>query len=208
MALNDLFEIVLDCTYLGQRSLGVYHGLRVAGGFDATNVSQAFSDHTIPELTAFTHSDVAFNIITCTNLGDPTDFAILSLGGGPGLAGGEGMPVHDCFKVQFLRQRTDMRHGWKRLVGMSEGAQASGVVLAPTVVLIDLWAAALLDSWEEAAAPGVDVANYVIVKRIKFVDPVDGKTKYRMPETDGELVTYQPVNHVIGAVSTQNTRKN
>lgn len=207
MALIDLYELVVKTVTLGETALNVYHALRPTASFDAAQVAQAFVDSTIAEQKVFTNATVTFEDVTVTSLGDPTDFAIHNLGSAPGLGGGEALPCHDCYKVQFLRKRTDMRHGWKRLPGVGELNQIGGVPFSSTVTTINTWAAALMANWEEAASPGIQVANFVIVKRVKYVDPIDGKTKYRMPETDGELITYQPDSNQVGNVSTQSTRK-
>jgi hypothetical protein len=63
-----------------------------------------------------------------------------------GSASGEGMPPHDCFTFKYVRGTTNTRHGWKRIGGVPEVAQAGGVVTSTFLPGLEAVAVALASS--------------------------------------------------------------
>jgi hypothetical protein len=105
------------------------------------------------------------------------------------------------------RQRQDMRHGYKRYVGMHEDAiLANGWnnAHAQYTALVALAGALSLNLDNPVGAP--DDFEPVVVKRIKYLAP-SGNYAWRLPTSQGELVYYVIDTCSLRPPTTQVSRK-
>lgn len=210
MALNDWYELKLKGSYGAfDNTLMVFHFERLAGLYTALEINQAFIDTIYPLLFSFVSSSHTWDEIETKNLGDPLDFQQLSLGSVPGSVAGDTVASFVAYKLQFLRERTDMKHGWKRIPGVPESLVAGNGVAAAAVTALTTLGTALVAPIEIAAAPGVDVARFGIIARIcAEFGPAGACLSYRLPENDAELTFYQPTQFVAhNLVASQVSRK-
>jgi hypothetical protein len=102
-----------------------------------------------------------------------------------------------------------MRNGQKRWpLGLEADNNGNLWVAGFITECLDL-ANAIINPWQLDSAPGVDVCDYGILKRICITSPsppcVGG---YRLPENDGELTFFIPLVAVIrSTVRSQVSRK-
>lgn len=202
MALADVFEIRMAGNTLGSPWNMVFHGYRTAGNYNAQAVLDAFGDGPFFNLLPALPDSCHVITLEAKSLGNPLDFYSVATPNSDGARAGDTLGPFVAPTIRFTRKRTDMHHGYKRLPGVLEADQTNGVLGAPLIALIEDFADSLIGGWEDNSAPGVTVANYVIVKRVLDAG------KYRLPETDGELVYYAPDNYVVVVnVSSQVSRK-
>lgn len=209
MALSDIYQIKHTGLFLGEPGLNVYHVERTDPGFDATDMTLAFQDSIVPSLKACQSLQYLYQEITAQNLGDPTDFDTRSMLGQTGEHTGTAANSSLAFSIRFPRQRTDMRDGFKRWGGMTETQYSFNDTLGPFQGLMSTLGNALVVPWEIAAAPGVPVCNYIIVKRVCTVQPPPSPCpSYRLPELGDTLVFYKPLTSLFKVpVRTQVSRR-
>jgi hypothetical protein len=124
------------------------------------------------------------------NLDLPTDFTLLPLTtGNAGLQSGDPLPPFVTWAFQYIRTRTDVHHGWKRLAGGTEAEQAGGTAASGTLTYLDAIATAMEATLASVFEPRI--------MRKKF-DTLTSSWVY----TDFPI---SGVNYV--RISTQNTRK-
>lgn len=202
MALADVYELRVSGTVLGEAWNLVFHALRANSGYDALDVVDAAYDTWNTALVNSMTADVTLLSYEAKSLGNPLDFYSVGLSVNGGVGSSLTVSPFLAATVRFTRLRTDMNHGYKRIPGIGEDFISDGVLSGTQFTNIGSWAALLVSNWENASAPGTSVANYIIVKRVLDAG------KYRLPETDGELIYYQPASYVVSPyVSTQNSRK-
>lgn len=203
MAIADIYECrVSGNIFLVPFNL-VFHVVRANAGFGALEVTDACADTVLPDLLPVSTSDAIYQEISAYSLGDATDFWTRPLGSTAGTHTGDAFSPFATYSIRFNRMRTDMHHGYKRIPGVDEASVTDGVLTQGTVTLLQTAAASIVGNWEQAENPGTNVCNYVVVKRVLV-----SEGKYRLPKTDGELITYQPTGYaILNAVTTQNSRK-
>lgn len=211
MALDDFWELVDNQRITGEAISNVYHCKRILAGADATNVGQAFIKTILEdELLAMQPSVLTRTTIDVRNLGDPFDFVSIDSSTLPGQRLGEIMPAFNASAIQFNRLRSDMRNGNKRWCAGGEGDQIDGVWTAGFQNELSDLGDAVVSSWEQVAAPGVDVCSFAVLKRFCVVPLQDPCLEYRLPNTDAEAdgFNYVPVNFVVRSlVRSQVSRK-
>ncbi len=200
MGLSDFWQLKDNQLFDGQPILNVYQVKRILGGATATMVAQAFLDHVLAvDMVAVQPDGVTRTTVEVANLQTVTDFAVLDSSAFPGgVAGGE-LPGFNAASIQFNRTRTDMKNGQKRLVAGTETEMTEGTWLPAFVTLLQAVAAAIIDPWETAAAPGVDVCEFVVMKRFCVVPAQDPCVAYRLPNNDTEADQnhYVPVSTIV-----------
>lgn len=197
MALIDMYE-VLHKHHIGTTQLlNVYQALRANSGETAGSVSDAFQNDILPVIRLFQDSQVINDSLEIRNLDDPTDFGSFSLSAALGLRGGIETSDFLAGSVKFPRLRSDMKAGFKRYGPINEADMDGNDMLAATVTLLSNIGAALVADWKSSIDAHV-VANFVIIKRICDTTPPPGDPcpQYRLPETDLELVFYQPAQGI------------
>lgn len=208
MALSDMYQLAAIATYRDKPSNNVWHVERLDAGFSSTDVNQAFVDHVMAKQLALQLPNNTISELKTFNLGVPTDFENLPLVGAIGTRGGSFAAQFISFAFRFPTTNRGIRSGRKRFGGAAEEI-SSGEDIAPAFLTdMDTLGAAVIDPWETAAAPGIDVCRFVIIKRIKVTNPTTGKVSYRLPETDAELSFYAPISFISqDTLRSQNTRK-
>lgn len=195
--LNDLYEIVYDGVWLGQKILNVFHVERTTPVETAGSISDAFQNSILPILRLAQEDTYTSNELRIKNLGDPTDFGVFSLSAALGLRPGEGTPPFVSAEIRFARRRNDMRNGYKRFAGWLESDMFEGVFAAAALVLLDNIGDAMIADWLSSVDSHV-VCNYIIIKRVcETTDPATGKClQYRLPKDPEVPVFYKPIEHL------------
>lgn len=209
MALADVLEIRAPSEIGAFKFLNVWHVLRSSSSFDATKIANSFVDTVLSDILPLLTSSVEYTAVNVKNLGDAEDFVELPLTAKVGTRAGTNDPFFNVFTLRFPRLRTDMRDGRKRIGPTQEEAHSGNNLAAAYITDMDTLGTSMIGAWEETASPGVTVCRYIIVKRVCDAFDAAGKcTKYRLPETDGELIFYQPISRVSeSTVRSQTSRK-
>lgn len=203
MALSDVYEVRWTGTIFAETCNLVFHALRTGTSFLAADVAQASWDSLGDTILPVSTAELIWTQISARNIGDPTDFTELSLGTTGGTHAGSAFSPYASFTIRFPRKRSDMHHGYKRIPGVAEASVTNGRIESVDVTRLNALGADIIDGWFKSSAPGTDVCNYIVVKRI-----LKPNGTYRLPETDGELVYYQPTAYnVLSRVTTQNSRR-
>jgi len=209
MALADMFEI-LHKHHIGSTNLlNVYHCLRANPGEQAADISNGFQFSVMPSLRLFQDTQVVNDSLEIRNLDDPLDFGSFILVADPGLRVGTETSDFLAGQVKFPRLRSDMKAGFKRYGPINEADMSGNDLVAGTITLLDNIGAALVGNWL-SAIDAHQIANFVIIKRVCTTTPAPGDPcpQYRLPETDGELVFYQPAQGVgMSTVRSQVSRR-
>lgn len=213
MALTDFYEII-DRQFIGSSprpALNVYHVMKRVVSANAATAAQAFVDWVLPAVVDIQSEVVVHRTLTARNLGNDTDFVEVALGDVPGgiVATDHVMPSFVAAGIQFLRERMDIKHGWKRYVGITEANVGGNTLGASLVTTLNNTGAQIVTPWELAGMPGTLMFDFAIIARVcAEVGPLGGCLKYRLPENDAELEFYLPSEAVAKtSPRSQNTRK-
>lgn len=202
MALVDVYEMRMYGTVLNEPWNLVFHLLRSGSGIDAETIQAAAASTLIGSFKPAVTADVALLGFAVKSLGNPLDFFEATTNQIGTLGSSNTISPFAVCTIRFARGRTDMHHGYKRIPGIAEDYVADGVISGQQLTNMDALAADIISNWEDSGNPGTTVCNYIVVKRV-----LDGGV-YRLPQTDGELVYYQPTQYAVNAnMSTQNSRK-
>ncbi len=209
MAFVDLYEVLDLQSIGGEPILNAYQVERVSGAFAALDIAIAFIDSIGQLLLNVQHTTVTHDIVTVRSLDDPTDFGSAVYSPNTGVLVGNQLSNFAAATIQFNRRRTDMNNGSKRFAAGDELVATGNVWTAPFLVDLQTLADRLVNPWEESDAPGVEVCNLVIIKRICITTPsppcVGG---YRLPLTTDPLVLYTPVSALVrSTIRSQVSRK-
>lgn len=202
MALSDFWQIKDNQLLAGTAVLNVYHAKRILSGATATQVAQAFLDHIlVANFLGMQDSNLTRTTLEVENLGTPTDFAALDSSAKVGTDVDDHPAIFNAATIQFTRTRTDMKNGQKRFLFGSELDALDGVYDGPFLTRLAAVGATIIDPWEEAASPGVDVCEFVILKRFCVVSGQDPCLAYRLPINSTEI----DANHYVPlAIVTRN----
>ncbi len=194
MALADFWEIKDNQVLNGKAVLNVYQVKRIQSDADAVDVGQAFIKTILQdELLAIQVDDLSRTTIDVANLGTPTDFTSIDSSTLPGQRNGEWFAGFNVAGIQFNRTRNDMKNGQKRFTVGVETDSANGVWIAAFLTSLTDLRDAVLSNWEQVSAPGVDVCEFVVMKRFCIVPAQDPCVAYRLPNTSAEA----DANHYV-----------
>lgn len=195
MTIGNRYELIDGQEYLGQDCLNVYYYRQISGlAGDAADLRQAWASTILPAVIAVQCDDVAHVAIATKNLDLPTDFELFALAPPTtGVLVGDPMPPFVAWAFRLHRQQTDIHHGAKRYVGISESSQSLGVADGTiTTALFNLANALGSD------LTGISGATY------------EPRIMRRLLDGAGHLIGYQDFPMGIASyvrISTQNTRK-
>jgi len=209
MALSDMYQVTHKMTQQGQTILSVYHAERASAAEEAQEINDAFANSILPILKLQQVTTIVSVEVTSFNLATTTDFHTQDLSGNDGLRAAAASPTFISGAVRFPTLDRAVRSGHKRFCGMAELDYTDGVLSATAIGLLEDVADALIANWLANVDSHI-VCSYAIIKRVcDETDPITGKcTKYRLPETDGELVFYEPTSRLVNSdVSSQVSRK-
>lgn len=211
MALADFWQLKDNQILSGLNVLNVYHLKRVLSGATATQVAQAFLDSIlVANFLGLQDNNLTRTTVEVENLGDPLDFAALDSSAKVGTDSGTHPAIFNAATVQFNRTRTDMKNGQKRFLFGNDGEAIDGVWGSPFLANLATVAGTIIAGWEETAAPGVDVCQFVILKRFCVVGGQSPCLKYRLPinSTEVDANHYVPISTIQRArVRSQVSRK-
>jgi hypothetical protein len=217
MAQGDIYQVVLNSTFMAQQMRNVFHFYQTFVMTDyeaAENLAVAVTQKLFPAANAglrstFIVSAVSYNGLDITNLYNDDIFINYTTGypyvGGQGIQ--EAMPPFVAYELRSNRLRGDIRRGFKRFSGLPEnygqgGALDSGVRTLIQAQLGDPFA----DKWTAQATPD-DEWHLVVVKRIEYTTD-KGNRAYRLPANQMEGDFFRPTEwDVQPRVTTQNSRK-
>lgn len=115
-------------------------------------------------------------------------------------------PPFVAWGFRHIRQRGDMKNGYKRFAGVAETDVVGGAATAAAIVLLNALATAMNAVLTYTVAGNPESASGVIVKRVPVV--VNGQiVSYRLPASIAEYVFYSATAWQYQWVTTQNTRK-
>lgn len=209
MAFSDLYELLDRQEQGGQEVLNVYHVFRLDSTFDSGDIAEAYEDTFLTPSLALQEVNVSHTVIEVRSLDNPLDFATRVPSPAAGTRAGNPFPQFNALGVQFNRLRTDMKNGQKRFFFGVELDANAAIWITAFLTEAGLVVDNLLNPWERTAFPGVDVCEYAIIKRVCVGEPPpDPCVKYRLPESDAELVSYVPEVAVLrSTVRSQVSRK-
>lgn len=193
MAIIDIYNILHKHHIGTTQLLNVYQVERANSGEVAGGISDGFQNSILPTLRLFQDNQVINDSLEILNLGTPTDFGSFSLSAAAGLRAGVETSDFLAGQVKFPRLRSDMKAGFKRYGPINETDMNGNQLAAATVTLLDNIGAAIVGNWLSSIDSHI-ICNFIIVKRVCTTSPPEGTPcpQYRLPETDGELVFYQP----------------
>jgi len=196
MALDRLFLVKHQQTFGLEPILNLYT-YEADTGMTAVDVLNAFTADMLPAIRGMQASQIVTRGIVAYSLGNLSDYAESSLSLAGLLTGETILPVFNAINFTLRPVSRAVRPGSKRIAGISEAAQADGVVTDSA------WLAAIEAARLAMADPISDddtsFAYPVIVKRVKYLPEgnVAPDYAYRYPEI-GET----PVYARLGGVKT------
>jgi len=209
MALNDMYNILHKHTIAGTTLLNVYQVERANAGETAGAISDAFQNSILPTLRLWQHTSIVNNELVILNLGDALDFGSFPLSSAAGLKAGSVASDFNAGSVKFNRLRSDMKNGFKRFAGVTEGEIAVNDLTAPAVILLDNIGTVMVANWLASADSHI-VCNFVIIKRVCTTTPAEGDPcpQYRLPIIGDPLIFYTPTSGVgLASVRSQVSRR-
>jgi hypothetical protein len=209
MPLSDWYELIDVQIFSAQTVINVYHLEKQNPAFQASEIFDAFQDSVVPSLLTVQHQSIVHSEVTVRNLADPLDFFTGVLSPDEGLITGVALTSFTAATIQFNRLRTDMKNGMKRFAAGSEATALTNFWTAGFVVDLTTLGSAVVLPWERLPFPGVEVCKFGIIKRVCTTQPPPTPCpKYRLPETDEELVFYIPLTFVVrDTIRSQVSRK-
>ncbi len=208
MPLSDIYQITALGSYRNSASNNVWHVEKLDAGSVSADINTAFVDSLTVDQLALQAPPFEMEELQTFNLGTPTDFATLGLTGKIGTRAGAAAAELLAFAFRFPTLNRDIRSGRKRFGGVADEISTGGDIAAAFITDMNTFGASIIADWEKASAPGTSVCRYIVVKRIKVVNPVTGAISYRLPETDSELLFYAPTSSISdNTMRSQNSRK-
>jgi hypothetical protein len=199
MPLDDFWQVKDNQSYNGKPLLNVYHVKRIDGGSNAAIVAQAFMDWVLDGVLDSIQPDgVSRSTVEVENLGEPTDFAALDSSAFPGILTAQPIPSFNAAAIQFNRTRTDMKNGQKRWFAGTEDEQNTGEWAAGMITAMNTLGTAIITPWEDNTSPGIEVCEFVILKRFCVIEEQDPCQVYRLPDSSVEIDAwhYVPISFV------------
>jgi len=195
-AANDILQLVVRSTYLGQNITNVFHyRVNVVGGtLTSTNaLNTAFAAICLSPWRAFVNSGQFFTDFYTVNLNDPADMDTWVVGAAGTVAAtlAQQLPSYIATVFKFERTSAAFRNGWKRLAGcyddMTTGNTWSGNTTQANAV-----ASAFQSTLTQGVGPSWSFQPFIARRPIVYgSNPLGYATN---------VVTFK-------GVSTQNTRK-
>lgn len=205
MPLDAMYQIRHLQMCQGEELYNIWHVERVSGATDSNAVGEIYKAVVLPHMRPMQNSLVTHINVECFNLADPEDVGGASLDSVAGTATtADLISKFNAHSFRLQRARRDMRHGFKRIAGPTEGQYTNGIPASGMVTLAGTFMSNVCTvNWVNATHGTV---RPVVVKRIKYVTP-SGKDGYRLPTSDEELKFYAVTSASFHGLTTQNSRK-
>lgn len=192
MAIGDVYQLVDDQRYLGQRVLNIYHYVNRRESSNAQGLADGFVQDVLPFITPCQSPNLEHVSVEVINLDDDTDFAQVAVNiPGNTAAAGDDMASFYALRIRLLRSSRAIRNGSKRYAGVLEGGVNSNSVGTVLLTPLSDLASALTNPVTAAPTGEFDLVLY-------------GKVTPNRPEpivVDIDAAVADPF------VTTQNSRK-
>lgn len=207
MALDDLFMIVHNQTYVGRKLQNVYFYEAADPSLTAVDMGQAFELEVVPAILAVQGLVVKHVDLNVTNLGNLGDNSTEVLNYEGQFGDVDCLPAFNAINYTLKPSNRVVRPGSKRICGVPESVQAYGIITDATYITA---LNALRVILGDPIINGGEIFNPVVIKRVKEAvedtDPVE--YTYRLP-TIGETPVYSSISACLLNlnVSSQVSRK-
>lgn len=183
MAADDIFQIIDQQTFQGQKVLNVYFyqaGAGVGSGYDAEDVYTAWSNDVLPSIRAAQTSSITHSACTVQNLFNPSDKFVITTALNGTRANVNMTPTFLAVMFSLSQANGAIRNGRKAISGLDANDLVNGVITASAAVTA---LGNLATAMETVIGLGSDLGlTPVVVKRI-----LTGGV-YRLPTTLAEAV--------------------
>lgn len=177
-----------------------------AGIGSAAGLNANFISNVLPKINAFQNGSVANKLLRTIHLFDLEDFGESELSGDGDVAAGGSLPSVIAVNFTLRLDTRAVRPGKKRFSGLAEDSVTLNLI-TETTVLTALNTLRVQLGTVLNAGGGIEYTPCV-VKRIEEVDPETGKSTYRLPVTESELVYGNVVTVLLNTtVTTQRSRR-
>lgn len=206
LVIGDIVRVTANQSYLGQLTQNVFFFIMTAlptpidGQTDYQTLLQEFNAGWGITTRLYQSNSCTHTYYRIDNLTNGVDFAELPLNVAGSLTG-PGAPSFMAINFILRRATGETRNGSKRMGGLTEDQfDANSVTLSGPIrsALEDAFGLSLLDSTTDDVT-----AIQIIVGRESYIDPEDGKKKYRLDLDRYTLVA----GATLTAISTQRSRK-
>lgn len=208
------YQLTLLGSAQNQQVNNVFHYLTtslVASIQEAFNLNTVFMSDVLPHIRGILSATWQANTIYTIAPQQPDVFAAWAFtpGSTPGTRAGEALPIYNAWSFETIRQRRDIRNGYKRFGPMSEADQSGGNPTAGALPQLTAARNALNANLELEFGGGGSTASMIIVKRVRYnPDPErPDHWSYRLPGPGDPLVYYEANQWTFDRMTTQNTRK-
>lgn len=209
-ATGDVIELVHEQTYLGQSVNNVYYFQNNDVAGTLVTLADWFEANVVVQL-----KDFQLDLVTHVNLRlrnlflDAETHEEPLTGTGAVVSGMEELPAFFAASCRFDHVQGDLRPGFKRWAGLGENHLEDSLIRPANVTMLEEVAALLIQPPSVANTGWVPV----VVKRVCETpnpdpDAVPSCLKYRLPESQAELITGTLTSYeVYTQPTTQNSRK-
>lgn len=209
MAINDVYQVVIQSNFKNKaKGQNVFFYQQVTGtALGADAIARGAAATLALPLRNLQTGDISYEFVSTVNLFNRADIGSFNFPvGSVGLRIGSSEPSFVSVVYRIARTIATMKSGSKYFWGISENDVEDGEMQSGSFALLD----ALLSAIRAIpSVSGVQNGEFkpIVVKRIKYVE--GGKTKYRLPESLSELVSYPVAGNAsyLLPVSTRNSRK-
>lgn len=208
------YQVTLLGQAQNQQVNNVFHYITtslIATNEEAFNLNVEFIENVLPAIRGVVSVLYQANALYTIAPQAPDVFAAYSWAPGSmlGLRAGDALPSYVAWGFETVRQRRDIRNGYKRFGPVTETDQSAGGPTAGMLPVLNTLRNAMNANLELEYGGGGSTASMVIVKRVRYnPDPEDpDKWSYRIPVAGDPLVYYEANQWVFDKMTTQNTRK-
>lgn len=211
MPLHDIFELTLKQTYgsSGEELINNFFYKRVGASGTSSDLVGGFvdTDELLDKIHGVQADFIKDKGIRCINLGNLADFNDSALTGNGTQEGSVAAPAHEAISFSLKIDTRALRPGGKRIAGLANAWSEDGVITnvaeLAAIETLRLGLAGVITGTEDSYVP-------VVIKRIRLApDLTHTRVRYRLPESDGELVLGNVTSAVVSLkVSHQVSRGN
>jgi hypothetical protein len=204
MVLADIYEVtpVQVWSGTGEQTMSRYYYRKGGTGISAAALAAQFILEGNPgyQMLQLQTDNMQGKSIRVINLGDFGDFIELAWTADGIDVEANTLPVVVAVGYSLRLDTREIRPGSKRISGIPDGQDTDGVLTnAPYLVFVEDMRQALLATIED----GGWSADPVVIKRVlRAPDETHPKSRYTLPETDGELVVGNVVNVLTSPILT------
>lgn len=209
---DDLYELVCEQTFQGQKCLNVYF-YRTGAIYVNTLPTNAqvlvdgFVEQILPDIISAQSDQIVYNVVRARNLYDPVDSYTRALSEPGYVASSDFESTFDALAFTLQGETRAVRTGAKRQAGVPDSFVTDGVVTGELALAA---AASAAEAMGKAIQVGTllpsDVFFPTLVKRVRTGTP--GHYTYELPSVRGEGVWTTVINVLFDVlISSQVSRK-